>query len=459
MKKTIALCCFLSLGIMSFGQTSAFNFSAEDSLNDTWHQMGVFTGSKKAFSFMGSFDLDIDKKRGLASNNLLGVQFQKSFKNASLKIAPYIFVKSSSRDNHNEDYRIGTLYEIKNNNAYRVDALINWQWNPMPYIRVEAGKNKHQLGKGINSLLWSGNGGPSWFANASLNTKKISYRTQLNAIPESDKNNVKWIANHTVTVHLPKDWQISLFETVAWAANDSSYNRGFDWQYMAPTVIYRPTEFHGGSADNVLIGLDWSGRLSKNIFTYGQLVIDEFWLEEIKKQEGWWANKYGGQVGLGWKTKKHFAQAEINVVRPFTYSHANTVIAFTNQVVPLAAWDGAGFVEGVMVLKATVNKNLTLGFMSSIGSYKVRNSVNYGGDPFESYLTLDDTRNHTIVGANNEIIGRVAFSSSYQFKTDTSWLLSVWTGVDVHKKRNTMNPWVQLKWSNTLFANFSKKTR
>ncbi|MBK8146347.1 MAG: hypothetical protein IPK62_15845 [Bacteroidetes bacterium] len=52
-----------------------------------------------------------------------------------------------------------------------------------------------------------------------------------------------------------------------------------------------------GSRDNALIAFDAKAYILKNGIIYGQFLIDEFRISEIKSNKGWWANKFGWQLG------------------------------------------------------------------------------------------------------------------------------------------------------------------
>lgn len=439
-------------------QISAFKLTAEDTTNATWHNTSRFINTNKTLQPLGAFEVDIQFNGSVFTNNLVGFQFQKKVKNLAVQIAPYFFLANDlgSRFAPSADIRVGMLDKSSRRYSHKIDAIANVVWKPIKYIKLAIGKGNHQLGRGINSLLWAGNGAPSYYGLAELQTNKLSYRVQWDAIALTSVQNIKWTAKHTVTVHLPKKWQISLFEAVIWGAKDSTYNRGFDWQYLAPTVIYRPTEFNGGSADNVILGLDWSGSLYKRVSTYGQVVVDEFLLDEIRKNDGWWANKFGAQVGLSYRNKKHFLQSELNVVRPFTYSHGNTVIAYTNQSVPLGAWSGAGFAEIVAAYKYAVSNKMTIGVMGSTGAYKNLYTGNYGGNPFQSYNSRLGERNHSIGGVNSSNGITLSASVSYLAIPKLNTFLSVWVRTNVRADNDYSYTWLQIKLSNTLFSKFYK---
>jgi hypothetical protein len=129
----------------------------------------------------------------------------------------------------------------------------------------------------------------------------------------------------------------------------------FDFGYLNPIIFYRSIELQNGSYDNSLVGLDVKANLPKNIQLYGQLLLDEFNLSEVKKNEGWWANKWGIQLGAkyidAFGIPNLDLQLEHNRVRPFTYSHSDSLANYTHYNQPLAHPLGANFSEMIGVAR------------------------------------------------------------------------------------------------------------
>ncbi len=129
----------------------------------------------------------------------------------------------------------------------------------------------------------------------------------------------------------------------------------FSLSYLNPIIFLRATEQQNGSADNALIGLDFKANVAKRFQFYGQFLLDEFVLKEIRSGDGWWANKFGLQ--LGGKYINAFGlnnldlQGEINLARPFTYSHFDSVSNYTHYNQPLAHPLGANFVEAIGIVR------------------------------------------------------------------------------------------------------------
>ena len=95
-----------------------------------------------------------------------------------------------------------------------------------------------------------------------------------------------------------------------------------------------------GSGDNAFVGLDFKANIAKRFQAYGQVNFDEFVLAEMRAGDGWWANKWSLQLGGkyidAFGVKNLDLQAETNWIRPFTYSHNDSIGNYTHYNQPLA---------------------------------------------------------------------------------------------------------------------------
>ena len=143
---------------------------------------------------------------------------------------------------------------------------------------------------------------------------------------------------------------MGLFEAVIFGRKDR-----FDFGYLNPIIFYRSIEQQSGSFDNSIAGIDFKANVAKKFQFYNQIVLDEFVLSEIKKNRGWWANKWAIQVGAkyidAFNIKNLDLQLEHNRVRPFTYSHRDSVANFTHYNQPLAHPLGANFSEWIGIAR------------------------------------------------------------------------------------------------------------
>ncbi len=81
---------------------------------------------------------------------------------------------------------------------------------------------------------------------------------------------------------------------MAFNADDST---GIRLDYFNPIIFYRAIEQQNGSSDNVLLGMDFKWNVVRKLQLYGQFVLDEFVIDNLKKGNGWWANKFAIQAG------------------------------------------------------------------------------------------------------------------------------------------------------------------
>ena len=83
--------------------------------------------------------------------------------------------------------------------------------------------------------------------------------------------------------------------------------------------------------------------------------MDEFKLNEIKSGSGWWANKYGGQIGAKYFNAFNINYLDLalewNSIRPYTYSHRDSTSNYSHYQQALAHPLGANFSE--FLLSAT----------------------------------------------------------------------------------------------------------
>ena len=145
----------------------------------------------------------------------------------------------------------------------------------------------------------------------------------------------KYAAMHHLDINITKWLNVGFFEGVVFGRENK-----FDFGYLNPVIFYRSIEQQNGSFDNSIVGLDVKANLAKKFQVYGQLALDEFKLSEIKAGNGWWANKWGIQLGAKYINAFGISnldlQVEHNRVRPFTYSHRDSVANYTHYNQPLA---------------------------------------------------------------------------------------------------------------------------
>jgi hypothetical protein len=212
-----------------------------------------------------------------------------------------------------------------------------------------------------------------------------------------------------------------VFESVVFSPQDSTNNNTFDPSYLNPVIFYRAIEQQYGSSDNALLGMDFKWNVFKKVSMYGQAVFDEFVLDEITAGNGWWANKFALQGGLKYIDALGVSnldlQAEVNVVRPYTYSHTTQYGSYSNYRQSLAHPLGANFNEMIGVLRYQPFPRLNLvikAIYADIGRDDV--DENWGSDILKAAQTREQEYNNTIGQGQSNTIITLNMNASYMLK-------------------------------------------
>lgn len=229
---------------------------------------------------------------------------------------------------------------------------------------VQFAYDKVFIGDGYRSLILSDFSNNFLFLKLNTRVWKLNYHmlyAQLNAtrsnqapIGSASGNYLypkKYMAFHQLDFQATKWLNIGAFENVMFGREN-----GFDLSYLNPIIFYRAIERQNGSPDKVTIGLNIKANVFKNAQVYSQIIINEFTIDNIKRySKGNYTNKQALQLGaklndfLG--VKNLDLQGEMNIVRPFVYSHYDTVSSFSHYNQPLAHPLGANFKEFIGIIR------------------------------------------------------------------------------------------------------------
>ena len=270
-------------------------------------------------------------------------------------------------------------------------------------MNLQFGHDRNFIGEGYRSLFLSDVGAPYTFLKFNSHFWKIQYTniwTWLRDVNTVTDNNEpykrKYMALHYLSWNATKKLNIGLFESVIWSNTE---DRGFDVQYLNPVIFYRALEFSNGSkAGNAMLGLSLNYTWNENLKSYSQFILDELTVKEFVKNDGYWANKYGIQLGVkyynAFKIPHLYLQAEYNQVRPYTYSHSKPELNYGHVNQPLAHLWGSNFKELTFI--ADYQKNRWFGNLKLTAGIKgfdynsVTDSYSYGGDIFRNYTERND---------------------------------------------------------------------
>jgi len=114
-------------------------------------------------------------------------------------------------------------------------------------------------------------------------------------------------------------------------------------------------------------------------------------------------------------------QAELNIVRPYTYTHydtiANSIANYTNYNQPLADPLGANFIQFIGIARYQPVKKL---FLALKGMYYAQGvdtgSVNYGSNIFLNYNTRNENYGVRILQGEKVSSASINLNVSYELK-------------------------------------------
>ncbi len=323
------------------------------------------------------------------------------------------------------------FFVAQNTMSYKIDTLLNQKidmrgrvsYSPNQFVNLQAGWDNQFIGEGNRSLFLSDYGKPYGFGMAKLNFWHFEYLMLYQFLQEKNSLNQrksKFASSHYLSYNVTKWLHLGVFESVVFQPKDTLLNRGFEPEYINPMIFFRPQEYALGSSDNILLGFDAKITIKRLVF-YGQFMMDEFNLADIKGRTRWWANKYAVQMGIKTNYRRnkdaYFFRGEMNIVRPYTYSHLSNDQSYTNEGVALAHPYGANFAEilGEVIWKrnkwrATIFASYSLkGFDTS--------AVNWGGNINIPYINrpveLNDFGHRIGQGQGNNAL-RVMIRGSYR---------------------------------------------
>ena len=293
---------------------------------------------------------------------------------------------------------IGIAKEFKTD-AYDFPlAEANLAYTPSKFINLNLGYGRNFIGDGYRSLLLGDGASPYPFLKLNTTFWKIKYTniyTWLKDVrPEVTEDRTyatKFAASHYLSLNVTNRWNIGLFESVVWTNRN---NRGFDMNFVNPIIFYRTVEFGSSSrSGNALLGLTSKYKLSNQINLYGQFLLDEFSLKDMKAGDKSWKNKYGYQLGAkyynAFNIKNLLLQVEYNNVRPYVYAHSEAITNYGHNNQSLGHQWGGNFREFIAIARYHQGRyfadaKVTFGERGLDFNDGVNNS-NYGSNIYLSY--------------------------------------------------------------------------
>lgn len=293
---------------------------------------------------------------------------------------------------------IGIAKEFKTDAYDFPSAEANLTYTPSKMINLQLGYGRNFVGDGYRSLLTSDAASPYPFFKINTTFWKIKYTNTYMWLKDvRDTMTVdgtyatKYMANHYLSWNASKRLNIGLFESVIWT---NTNNRGFDMNFVNPIIFYRTVEFASSSrSGNATLGLTSKYKWNSKVNLYGQFLLDEFSLGEMKGGNQSWKNKFGYQLGAkyydAFKIKNLMLQAEYNHVRPYVYSHSRSITNYAHNNQSMGHLWGANFREFVAIGRYYKGRwfadaKLVYGIKGFDYASSGANT-NYGGDIYREY--------------------------------------------------------------------------
>ena len=300
------------------------------------------------------------------------------------------------------------------------------------HINMQFGYDQFFVGNGHRSLILSNHAPPYVFLKINTQVWKIKYTNLFTELTQDVFGNPrgltgsrpypkKYMTFHHLGINIGKKFNLGVFESVIYGSEDSTQDASLELRYLNPIIFYRAIEQQNGSPDNVILGMDFKWLVTPGFSLYGQLVLDEFLLDRIREGNGWWANKFGFQLGGEYidvfGIENLDAQLETNWVRPYTFSHDTPFGSYSHYRQPLAHPIGANFKEFVGVLRYQPTGKLNLSGRLIWSNYGAdTDTTNWGGDILLNNTTREqEFGNEVGQGVSTDLLYG-DFTISYQFK-------------------------------------------
>jgi hypothetical protein len=415
------------------------------------NQSDFFLAVNPVLYFQYGQEKDYDKKlvinsRGVSVRGLIGGKvgfatqvtdnqergplfFQEKIQNNGWRALPGVgFFKDFKEDVSINDY---------------FDARGYFTFNATGHIDVQFGFDKNFIGNGYRSLFLSDWGNSYLFAKLNTRIWKFNYQNlYMELMPQFKKEgdtllDRKYAAMHHLSINVTPKLNIGFFEGIIFSRKNH-----FDYAYLNPIIFYRHIEGNAGSPDNALAGLDFKWNPLRRTQLYGQFLLDEFILSKIKNNTGNWTNKFAIQLGAKYVDAfgvKHLdLQVEANRVRPFTYSHSDSVSNYTHYNQPLAHPLGANFEEFLAIANYQPYPRLNLN--TKFFYYKKgldSSGLNFGGNIFRTYNSRNGDDGFFLANGNKVTCTNIIFNLSYEMKQNLFFDLGFTSRRFFNTKANT----------------------
>lgn len=376
-------------------------------------QVGTASGNKQASTFVNS--------RGINFRGGLGSQlnFTTTIFESQGRFADYYnrYAQSIRPAGGNPAIipGIGIAKDFKTDAFDFPMAEANLTFAPSKFIDLQLGYGRNFIGDGYRSLLEGDGASPYPYLKINTNFWKIKYTNTYmwlkDVRPEVTLERTyatKYMANHYLSLNVTNRWNLGLFESVVWTDTN---NRGFDMHFVNPIIFYRAVEFASSArTGNALLGLSSKYKWSNQVNFYGQFLLDEFSLGDVKNEKNSWKNKFAYQLGVkyfnAFKVDNLLLQLEFNHVRPYVYSHSEPITNYGHNNQSMGHQWGGNAEELIVIARyhkgrIFADAKITIG-TRGLDFDTTLDSNNYGGNIYKDYDLKRPFDSGVVVGQGNK---------------------------------------------------------
>lgn len=360
----------------------------------------------------------------------------------------------------------GVRPKTSENGAYEYywgRGTVMWRLNK--FFTLRGGTDKHFIGDGYRTTLWSDNAFNSPFMEIRTNVGPVQYtnlwtvQRDINWTPPSQNSYFrKYVSSHYLSWNITPKLEFSIIETIVWAGDSSGVGR-MEPEMLNPVIFLRAAEYAiNSTGGNAILGTNIRYTLNDHLTFYGQFTLDEFKFDEITSGNGWWANKYAWQIGVkGFNLgiEGLHAQLEYNSIRPYMYSHRSTFTSFTHYNYSNAHAAGANLREGVAIFRYNKDRWRFKAQFNYLTQGRDTLGSNWGANPLLSY----DSREQEY---GNEI-GQGVSTNVFYSDLQAAWVVNPAVNLQLEAGliiRNANSPVAEESFNyvyfglRTLFANY-----
>ncbi len=290
-------------------------------------------------------------------------------------------------------------------------------------VNVTFGSGKFFIGDGTTSLFLTDFSSNMPFLRLRARIWRINYETIYLELTEQFKRDKdtnyphKFATIHSISYNAARWLNLGFYEAVVFDRPNA-----YELSYLNPVILINSVNSFNGRGDKSLLGFYGKIIAARHFQLYGQFMLNEFKSSEFFSNKGWYGNKWGIQAGAkyfdAFGIRNLDLQAEMNAVRPYSYTAQDTLANYTNYNQPLADPLGAGFIKTVGIIRYQPLRNVTITAKVMNYTHGVdTGNANLGNDIFKPYVTApkgSNTYGVKLINGPENKVSSLNINLSYQ---------------------------------------------